>query len=61
MADLGQMMKGKRGLVMGVANDHSIAWGIARAVARQGGEVAFTYQSDAQLKRLKPLAASIKA
>src|ERR1700761_8998305 len=61
MADLSQMMKGKRGLVMGVANDHSIAWGIARAVAEQGGEVAFTYQSDAQLKRLKPLAASIKS
>jgi enoyl-[acyl-carrier protein] reductase I len=61
MADLSQMMKGKRGLVMGVANDHSIAWGIARAVAQQGGEVAFTYQSDAQLKRLKPLAASIKS
>ncbi|HEY1837889.1 MAG TPA: SDR family oxidoreductase [Rhizomicrobium sp.] len=61
MAETGQMMKGKRGLVMGVANDHSIAWGIARAVAHAGGDVAFTYQSDAQLKRLKPLAASIKS
>jgi enoyl-[acyl-carrier protein] reductase I len=61
MADLSQMMKGKRGLVMGVANDHSIAWGIARAVAEQGGEVAFTYQGDAQAKRLKSLAATIKS
>lgn len=61
MADLSQMMKGKLGLVMGVANDHSIAWGIARAVAEQGGEVAFTYQGEAQAKRLKSLAASIKS
>lgn len=55
------LMAGKRGLVMGVANDHSIAWGIARALAAQGAEVAFTYQGEAQLKRLKPLAASIGA
>jgi enoyl-[acyl-carrier protein] reductase I len=61
MADLSRMMKGKRGLVMGVANDHSIAWGIARAVHEQGGEVAFTYQGEAQRKRLKTLAASIKS
>jgi enoyl-[acyl-carrier protein] reductase I len=54
-------MAGKRGLVMGVANDHSIAWGIARSLAGQGAEVAFTYQGDAQAKRLKPLAASIGA
>jgi len=60
MAD-GQLMQGKRGLVMGVANDHSIAWGIARALHRQGGEVAFTYQGEAQLKRLKPLAKSVKS
>lgn len=59
MADARPLMAGKRGLVMGVANDHSIAWGIARAIHAQGGEVAFTYQGDAQLKRLKPLAASI--
>jgi enoyl-[acyl-carrier protein] reductase I len=52
-------MGGKRGLVMGVANDHSIAWGIARTLASQGAEVAFTYQGEAQAKRLKPLAASI--
>jgi enoyl-[acyl-carrier protein] reductase I len=55
------LMAGRRGLVMGVANDHSIAWGIARALAAHGAEVAFTYQGEAQLKRLKPLAASIGA
>lgn len=55
----GNLMTGKRGLVMGVANDHSIAWGIARTLAAQGAEIAFTYQGDAQAKRLKPLAASI--
>src|SRR3981081_3424214 len=50
------LMKGKRGLVMGVANDHSIAWGIARALAAQGAELAFTYQGAALGKRVKPLA-----
>ncbi|HTQ13044.1 MAG TPA: SDR family oxidoreductase [Rhizomicrobium sp.] len=54
-------MKGKRGLVMGVANDHSIAWGIARAAQAEGAQIAFTYQGDAQLRRLKPLAQSIGA
>ena len=53
------LMGGRRGLVMGVANDHSIAWGIARALARQGADVAFTYQGEAQARRLKPLATSI--
>jgi enoyl-[acyl-carrier protein] reductase I len=53
------LLKGRRGLVMGVANDHSIAWGIARALAAHGAELAFTYQGEAQAKRLKPLAASI--
>ena len=53
------LLKGRRGLVMGVANDHSIAWGIARALAAEGAELAFTYQGEAQSKRLKPLAASI--
>src|SRR6185369_7808431 len=53
------LMAGKRGLIMGVANDHSIAWGIAQALASQGAEIAFTYQGDAQKKRLGPLAASI--
>jgi enoyl-[acyl-carrier protein] reductase I len=50
------LMKGKRGLVMGIANDHSIAWGIARALVAQGAELAFTYQGDALGKRVKPLA-----
>src|SRR5579871_2532790 len=53
------LMAGKRGLVMGVANDHSIAWGIAQMLAGQGAEIAFTYQGDAQKKRLTPLAASV--
>src|ERR1700676_2926564 len=53
------LMAGKRGLVMGVANDHSIAWGIAQVLASQGAEIAFTYQGDAQKKRLGPLAQSI--
>ena len=53
------LMAGKRGLVMGVANDHSIAWGIAQMLAAQGAEIAFTYQGDAQAKRLKPLAESL--
>ena len=53
------LMAGKRGLNMGVANDHSIAWGIAQALASQGAQIAFTYQGDAQKKRLGPLAASI--
>lgn len=59
MADGKGMMAGRRGLVMGVANDHSIAWGIARTLAAQGAEIAFSYQGDAQAKRLKPLAARI--
>src|SRR6186997_2749309 len=53
------LMAGKRGLVMGVANDHSIAWGIAQSLAAHGAQIAFTYQGDAQKKRLGPLAASI--
>jgi enoyl-[acyl-carrier protein] reductase I len=52
-------MAGKRGLVMGVANDRSIAWGIARAVAAQGGQVAFTYQGEALERRVRPLAESV--
>jgi enoyl-[acyl-carrier protein] reductase I len=55
------LMNGKRGLVMGVANDHSIAWGIAKAVAAQGAELAFTYQGDALGKRVLPLAESLGA
>jgi enoyl-[acyl-carrier protein] reductase I len=53
------LMSGKRGLVMGVANDHSIAWGIAQALAAQGAELAFTYQGDALGKRVRPLAESL--
>jgi enoyl-[acyl-carrier protein] reductase I len=53
------LMKGKRGLVMGIANDHSIAWGIAKTLAAQGAELAFTYQGDALGKRVKPLAESL--
>ena len=55
----GTLMQGKRGLVMGVANDRSIAWGIAAACASQGAEIAFTYQGDALEKRVRPLAASV--
>ena len=55
------LMHGKRGLIMGVANDHSIAWGIARTLAAQEAKLAFTYQGDALAKRVKPLAASVGA
>jgi enoyl-[acyl-carrier protein] reductase I len=50
------LMDGKRGLIMGVANDHSIAWGIAKTLHEHGAEIAYTYQGDSLLKRLKPLA-----
>ena len=53
------LMQGKRGLVMGVANDHSIAWGIARRLAAAGAELAFTYQPPSLDKRVRPLAASV--
>jgi enoyl-[acyl-carrier protein] reductase I len=56
MADL---MKGKRGLVMGVANERSIAWGIASALAAEGAQLAFSYQGEAFGKRVEPLAASV--
>lgn len=52
-------MQGKRGLIMGVANERSIAWGIAKSMAAQGCELAFTYQGDALAKRVKPLAEKI--
>ena len=55
------LMKGKRGLVMGVANDHSIAWGIAKMLAAHGAELAFTYQGEALGRRVKPLAESVKS
>lgn len=57
----GTLMKGKRGLIMGVANDRSIAWGIAEACHAQGAEMAFTYQGEALEKRVRPLAESIGA
>jgi enoyl-[acyl-carrier protein] reductase I len=53
------LMKGKRGLIMGIANDHSIAWGIAKTLAAQGAEMAFTFQGEALGKRVKPLAQSL--
>jgi enoyl-[acyl-carrier protein] reductase I len=56
-----QLMQGKRGLIMGVANDHSIAWGIAKTLAANGAALAFTYQSEALGRRVRPLAASIGA
>jgi enoyl-[acyl-carrier protein] reductase I len=61
MADVGALMRGKRGLVFGVANNRSIAWGIARACAGAGAAVGLTYQGDALKKRVEPLAAEIGA
>ena len=55
----GTLMQGKRGVIMGVANDRSIAWGVAQALAAQGAEIAFTYQGDALEKRVRPLAESV--
>ena len=55
----GELMKGKRGLIMGVANDRSLAWGIASVCAAQGAELAFTYQGEALQKRVMPLAESV--
>jgi len=55
----GELMKGKRGLIMGVANKNSIAWAIARQLSAQGAELAFTYQGEALLRRVKPLAESL--
>src|SRR2546429_739161 len=58
-ASMQDLMKGKRGLIMGVANDHSIAWGIAKTLHAQGADLAFTYQGEALGKRVKPLAQSL--
>jgi enoyl-[acyl-carrier protein] reductase I len=55
----GTLMQGKRGLIMGVANNRSIAWGIAKACAAQGADLAFTFQGDALKKRVEPLAAEL--
>jgi enoyl-[acyl-carrier protein] reductase I len=59
MAEAAGLMRGKRGLVMGVANNRSIAWGIAKALHAQGAELAFTYQGDALKKRVEPLVAEM--
>jgi enoyl-[acyl-carrier protein] reductase I len=56
---MAELMRGKRGLVMGVANERSIAWGIAQALHAEGAELAFSYQGEAFGKRLQPLAASV--
>jgi enoyl-[acyl-carrier protein] reductase I len=56
MAEASALMRGKRGLILGVANNRSIAWGIAKACRAQGAELAFTYQGDALKKRVEPLA-----
>ena len=52
-------LKGKKGIIMGVANDHSIAWGIAKKLSEQGADLCFTYQGESLLRRLQPLAKSI--
>jgi enoyl-[acyl-carrier protein] reductase I len=57
----GSLMAGKRGVVMGVANDRSLAWGIAAAAAAQGADLAFTYQGEALEKRIRPLAAGVNS
>ena len=59
MSDAGALMHGKRGLVMGVANDRSIAWGISKALAEHGADLAFIYQGEALEKRVRPLADSL--
>ncbi len=59
LAAQGTLMQGKRGVIMGVANDRSIAWGIAAACAAQGAELAFTFQGEALGKRVRPLAESV--
>lgn len=61
MSDSQKLMAGKRGLIMGVANDRSIAWGIAKAVSDQGAELAFTFQGEALEKRVRPLADSVNS
>jgi len=55
------LLKGKKGLIMGVANDKSIAWGIAKKLSEQGAELAFTYLGDTLKKRVVPLAESLKS
>ena len=61
MTQLNDILKGKRGLIMGVANERSIAWGIAAKAHAAGAELAFTFQGEALEKRVRPLAASINS
>ena len=61
MSNNNALMTGKRGLVMGVANDRSLAWGIAKAVSAAGATLAFTYQGEALGKRVRPLAESLES
>lgn len=63
-SNLGSMtglMAGKRGVVMGLANDHSLAWGITKSLAEQGAQIAFTYQGEGLRKRVEPLAQSVRS
>ena len=59
MGEASGLLRGKRGLIMGVANNRSIAWGIAKSCHAHGAELAFTYQGDALKKRVEPLAAEV--
>lgn len=59
MNNSARLMAGKRGIILGVANDKSIAWGIAKAVHEQGAELAFTFQGEALEKRVRPLAEQV--
>src|SRR5690349_572467 len=61
MPDVSGLLRGKRGLILGLANNRSLAWGIAKACHAQGAEIAVTYQGDALKKRVEPLAAEIGA
>jgi enoyl-[acyl-carrier protein] reductase I len=61
MAQAGELMRGKRGLILGIANNRSLAWGIGKACAAQGAQLAFSYQGDALKKRVEPLAAEVGA
>ena len=61
MADAPRILSGKRGLILGVANNRSIAWGIAKAARQHGAELAFTYQGEALKKRVEPLAGELDA
>src|SRR5437868_13698861 len=59
MVEGGGLLRGKRGLILGLANNRSLAWGIAKAARAQGAELAFTYQGDALKKRVEPLAEEV--